>query len=564
MQHAQTRGGAVNWRELRPARCRTHHLRNGVPAYGSRYTRVGKFHAPGLAPAQDDSGALHISEHGLPAYKARFLHTFGFYEGRAAVQATNGWKHILSDGTPLTDLSFGWCGNFQEGLSTVRGFDGLYHHLTSEGFSAYSARWKYAGDYRDGFAVVQALNGLHTHIDSEGRSLHDQWFQDLGVYHKGHATARDDEGWTHIDEAGNPLYGRRFAAAEPFYNGQARMLRHDGGLEVIDESGATVMELRAAQLSEFSSLSRDIVGYWRTDTIATAVEVGLFAALPGKGSELANRLGLQSNRLAILMRSLAELRLVERQGDSWHATGRGSFLQIDHPITLADAAKEFAGPLRDRWRSLETALREPKWKPTDVFDDVAADPARAESVHRMLRSYARHDYPLVPEALLLRGNERIVDAGGGLGVLAELVLAHSPGVTVTVMERPEVLAQIETTRFGRRLELAVGDLLRPWPVRGDAVILARVLHDWGDLDAVTILSNARAALPNGGRVFIIEMLTSEDGIFGGLCDLHLLMSTGGGERTEAGYRALLAAAGFEYVGTRRLSALPSIVEGVVP
>jgi hypothetical protein len=554
----------VNWRELTPARCRTHHLRNGVPAYGSRYAEVGKFHEPGLAPARDASGALHISEHGMPAYAARFSRTFGFYEGRAAVQASDGWKHILADGSPLTNHRFGWCGNFQEGRCTVRGSDALYHHLTSAGLSAYPARWKYAGDFREGFAVVQALNGLHTHIDTEGQPLHGQWFQDLGVYHKGIAAARDEGGWTHIDGTGSPLYDRRFAAAEPFYNGQARMQRNDGGLEVIDESGATVAELRAAQFSEFSSLSRDVVGYWRTDTIAAAVDVGVFGALPGTGADLADRLGVQQGRLGILLRALAELRLVERQGDKWLPTSRGAFLRRDHPLTLADAAKEFAGPLRDRWRSLDQALREQDWKPADVFEEVAADPERAVSVHRMLRSYARHDYPLVPEALQLRGNEHIVDAGGGLGVLAGLVLAHSPGVSVTVMERPEVVAQIEVNQFGRRLQLAVGDLLRPWPICGDAVILARVLHDWGDRDAITILGNARAALPSGGRVFIIEMLTAEDGSFGGLCDLHLLLSTGGGERTEADYRALLTAAGFEYDGARRLAALPSVVEGVAP
>ena len=44
---------------------------------------------------------------------------------------------------------------------------------------------------------------------------------------------------------GQPLYARRFAAVEPFYNGQARAERVDGGLEVIDEAGKRLVELRA-------------------------------------------------------------------------------------------------------------------------------------------------------------------------------------------------------------------------------------------------------------------------------------------------------------------------------
>jgi len=37
----------------------------------------------------------------------------------------------------------------------------------------------------------------------------------------------------------------RFAAVEPFYNGQARVERMDGRLEVIDETGKFLIELRA-------------------------------------------------------------------------------------------------------------------------------------------------------------------------------------------------------------------------------------------------------------------------------------------------------------------------------
>ncbi len=52
-------------------------------------------------------------------------------------------------------------------------------------------------------------------------------------------------GWMHVDRAGEPAYARRFAAVEPFYNAQARVERFDGGLEVIDERGATIVELRS-------------------------------------------------------------------------------------------------------------------------------------------------------------------------------------------------------------------------------------------------------------------------------------------------------------------------------
>ena len=54
----------------------------------------------------------------------------------------------------------------------------------------------------------------------------------------------------------------------------------------------------------------------------------------------------------------------------------------------------------------------------------------------------------------------------------------------------------------------------------------------------------------------------QDAAAGGLCDLHLLMTTGGRERTAAEYTALLRETGFAPGGVRRLPALPSIIVGV--
>lgn len=46
-------------------------------------------------------------------------------------------------------------------------------------------------------------------------------------------------------------YARRFAMVEPFYNGQARVERFDGSLEVIDEAGCTVTVLRSELAAMF-------------------------------------------------------------------------------------------------------------------------------------------------------------------------------------------------------------------------------------------------------------------------------------------------------------------------
>lgn len=548
-----------NWRDTTVAPGATHHLHRDVPLYDVRFREVLKFHAPGLAPVVDSSGSHHIDLMGQPAYRQRFLRTFGYYGGLAAVDSGDGWLHIDPQGQDAYPARWAWCGNFQGRRCTVRDTQGRYGHIAPDGAVVGRVQWRYAGDFRDGIAVVQAEDGRSTHIDHHGEFVHQAWFEDLDVFHKGYARARDSAGWKHVDGGGRPLYDRRFANVEPFYNGQARVERFDGGLEVIDEQGVTLVELRPARRSQFAALSADMVGFWRTDAIAGAVEIGLFEALPGSAEALSECLALHPGRLGALLRALVELSLVEPHAGQWVATERGAFLRRDHPLTLADAAEEYAGPMRDLWARLPEALRDRDWQPPNIFGDVARDEARVQSHHRMLRSYARHDYPGVPAALGLRGDERVLDVGGGVGVLAGLLLDRHPGLNVVVLDLPEVVAQLPT-RSGLT-GLAV-DLFGGWPGKADAAVLARVLHDWPDERALAILTRVRESLPPGGRVFVVEMLVSGEGRFGGLCDLHLLMATGGRERSEAEYGRLLERAGFDVVAVRGTGGLPLVIEGV--
>lgn len=552
------------WDNLTVAGDGTHHERAGQPAYAARFHAVLSFHEPGLAAVVDDSGAYHIDPLGQPAYGTRFRRTFGFYEGLAAVETATGWLHIRPHGCPAYDQFFGWCGNFQGARCAVRTRDGTYLHLRPDGSRAYDQHWRYAGDYREGAAVVQTASGLHSHVDLDGRLVHGRWFVDLSVFHKGLAAARDEDGWMHIDRRGASVYGRRFAAVEPFYNGQARVERLDGGLEVIASDGHSLLELRPARRSDFAALSGDMVGFWRTQTIRTAVEAGVFEALPGDPTRVATVCGLDLSRCARLLRALGDLRLVDRSGDTWDVSPRGAYLLRNHPLTLAHAALEYGTHLQALWQPLPEALRAgSSWAPPDVFGQVAASPGRTKPHHQMLRSYGRHDYAAVPEALQLGGDETVIDAGGGLGHLGEALLRLHPELKVTVLERREVVDLMELPPdLDGRLVGQVGDLLQPWPLDADAVVMARVLHDWDDQHAAVILSRARAALSGGGRLFVVEMVLPETGFAGGLCDLHLLMVTGGQERTVADYHRLLAGAGFELTEVRRLPSLVSVIVGV--
>lgn len=540
----------TDWTRARVSPDGTHHESDGVPLYAARFDEVLKYHAPGLAPALDGTGAYHIDPEGRPAYAARYRRSFGFYEGLAAVVTGDGWHHIRPDGAPAYESRWDWCGNFQGGLCTVCTAEGRYGHVRPDGSPSTGLSWRYAGDFRDGVAVVQGDDGRSSHIDGQGALVHGRWFLDLDVFHKGYARARDEGGWMHVDERGRPAYARRFGAVEPFYNGQARVERHDGGLEVIDERGETRVELRGPSRDPLHSVSAELVSFWRCEAIFAAVDLGVFERLP---------LRAPAERLSVLLYGLGELGLVRLDGDTWRATDTGAMLRSDHPRSLAAAARYWLGDGRKGWTSLRQAITDPGWHAEDPFAAVADDPARVAAFHAALRPYAENDYADIAEVINPEGGT-VIDAGGGTGALAEALLRGHGGLHAVVLDRPEVaaLGAVPDDLDGR-LRFQAGDLFRPWPVRGEAVVLARVLHDWPDEECRTILDRAREALAPGGRLYIVELLRPDEGFAGGLLSLHLLVSTGGKERRREEYGSLLTVAGLRLIEVRPTPGISSVL-----
>jgi len=146
-----------------------------------------------------------------------------------------------------------------------------------------------------------------------------------------------------------------------------------------------------------------------------------------------------------------------------------------------------------------------------------------------------------------RGDEIVVDVGGGNGsLLIELVRAQ-PGLRGVVLDLPETVR--DEAALGLRIDFVEGDFFRSVPEGGDVYVLAKILHDWNDESAAAILRTIRAAAPAGARLLLIDTVLPPGNEPAGAKWLDLLMLTlaGGKERSEAQWRELLEAGGFEPV-----------------
>lgn len=232
----------MNWQEIKVSADNTYFLFEGKQVF-KKFIEVLKFHSPGLAPVKDESGCFHIASSGNQLYADRFARTFGFYCNRAAVVQADKCFHITDKGAKAYTHSYSWTGNFQENLCPVR--DGNnYFHIDLDGNRTYSDNFLYCGDFKDGIACVKTSNGFFRHIFSNGKYLHHKEFSDLGIYHKNFATAKDENGWHHIDKSGNEIYSERYLEVEPFYNGFALVKQFDNNKIVIDEIGKTILKIQ--------------------------------------------------------------------------------------------------------------------------------------------------------------------------------------------------------------------------------------------------------------------------------------------------------------------------------
>lgn len=542
-----------------PGSDETHHIdSHGKAAYPARFIRVGKFHEPGLAPAQDPTGWLHIRPDGNAAYPHRYEMLWGFYCGLAAAKDKAGWMHVDSSGAPAYARRFVWVGNYQENLCAVQTAEGFFH-IDLNGRKAYEQIHAYVGDFRDGIAVVTSpVDGLCRHIRRDGTLLHPHAFEDLDVYHKGYARAKDARGWHHVDAKGQACYLERYANVEPFYNGLARVDASNGLRLRINEKGEAADSFAIVKTAEdkaFHSLSADVVGYWKSLAIACAVQAGLFEALPGRTESMSAKIRAPVDMTLRLLRAMTELGLtVQDQDGVWTNTSKGKLLTRSHPTSLAYSALEMAGPHIARWQQLLMTIRGLA-SPGDVFEEAAASPDRSGNLHLMMNAYALRDYDRAVTALALPEKGVILDAGGGLGALARKIRAANTGLDVYVLERPEVCRLASELVLEEAVKWVPGDFCKPWPMNADLITMARVLHDWDDKKCLGILKNAKTCLRPGGRVVILETVLSAKGWEGGLCDLHLLAVSGGKERTLDEFIRLGSEAGLSLIDVREASSL---------
>jgi hypothetical protein len=182
---------------------------------------------------------------------------------------------------------------------------------------------------------------------------------------------------------------------------------------------------------------------------------------------------------------------------------------------------------------------------TDFWSWLAEHPAERAQFDRAM-GQGQSDRVERLAALEWRGDETIVDVGGGNGSLLIEFLAVRPGMRGIVLDLPETVRDEST--FGDRIEFVAGSFFESVP-EGDVFVLGTILHDWDDASATRILKTIRKrASPDSRLVILDAVVPPGNEPFGPKwLDLLMLALLTGKERDESQWRELLEAGGFEPV-----------------
>jgi len=300
-----------------------------------------------------------------------------------------------------------------------------------------------------------------------------------------------------------------------------------------------------------------VAGYWSSQVVRVVSRLGLADLLAGEprpAEELAGAVAADPDALSRLLRAAAATGLVREAGrDRYALTPAGECLLSDGRM-LGDVAIGLTDPAFWRcWEHLEDAVRagEPasgRALGTDIWTYYRREPAEGarfaaamNAIGATLAASLAARYDLPPHA-------RVVDVGGGGGLLLAELLARSETATGVLVDRPEVLLAarelVAARGIGERVELREGDFLAELPPGGDVYVLKSVLHNWDDESAARILANCHRAARAGSLLLVIGYVLPREPGFAHLLDLMMLVQFGGRERTEEEHRALLSASGY--------------------
>lgn len=303
---------------------------------------------------------------------------------------------------------------------------------------------------------------------------------------------------------------------------------------------------------------------WVTHAIGTFARLGLADAMEGgadNAEAIAKPRGLVTDRVYRLLRALSTCGIVtESAGGKFALTPLGRLLTSSSPHSMRTSAALLTDYHADIWANLDGAMKGgvafEALNGQPLFSWLAANPEEGARFQRMMVEVHSPETPAIVAGYDFSRFKHIVDVGGGHGMLLSAIIAAHPQVRGTLFD---LQAGVDAAKQGAGgplpgVTFIAGDVFEAVPEGADAYLFRHLLHDYDDDDCSRMLKNVRRAMKADSRVLVLEKTVPTDDTPGPgrWLDLHVMLLTGGRERTVPEYQAL-----FERAGLRLERVLPT-------
>lgn len=257
--------------------------------------------------------------------------------------------------------------------------------------------------------------------------------------------------------------------------------------------------------------------FYGSSVLFAALELGVFktiAELGGSASltPLASEMDVSPRGLRLLLDACVAVGLLGKQEDTYFNTEAGKMALV--PGAPADLSKavRYNQDVYPLWGRLTQLARtgEPVEPPNIHLGD---DPERTRRFALSMRGRAMAIGRGVVPMLDFSGCTRLLDLAGGPAAYAELIVKANPGLSCVTVDVPAVSAVakecVADAGLSDRIECRAGDYHLDEYEAGayDAVTIFGALHQESPEQICDILARAGRALKQGGRIFILDMMT---------------------------------------------------------
>lgn len=320
-------------------------------------------------------------------------------------------------------------------------------------------------------------------------------------------------------------------------------------------------------------MKEKVYGYWLSQALYCAAELNLadiiFRDGPQTTGDLAKKTNTDERSLFRLLRYLAsEEVFAEDETGSFVLTPKANQLRSDisgsqHAMAVMSGSEHYLASSRmiDNVRTGKCAYEIAHGKP--IFEYLKDHPASARVFDKAMESIHGSESNQILAAYDFSNFITLADIGGGNGSMLVAILKQYPNLHGVLFDLTHVVAATASSATNvDRFKLVPGDFFESVTPNADAYLLRHIIHDWDDDKSMLILKNIRKALPEHGKVLMIEAILPEGNTPhpGKMFDWIMMGIPGGIERTLTEYKILFAKSGLHIQQVIPTTGLNSIIE----